>query len=759
MSNGAPVSPDVKTLVDLLSWRSQIQPDRLAYRFLPEGTVGDEIPITYQGLDCRARAIAALLGELNCQGQRVLLLYPAGLDYIAAFLGCLYAGAIAVPAYPPRPNRSLQRVQSIIQDSQATIALTQEAVLTKLEHRFAECSELKSLYWLSTDALDDELAASWRRPAITAESLALLQYTSGSTAAPKGVMISHDNLLHNSSLINQFFQDSPDSSGVSWLPPYHDMGLVGGILQPLYVGAPMTLMPPVAFLQKPIRWLQAISHYRATTSGGPNFAYDLCVRKTTPEQWQNLDLSSWDLAFSGAEPILHETLERFAQTFSPFGFRPEAFYPCYGMAETTLIVTGVTKGQIPHTQRANAKALQLNQVVSPADGDEVRVLVSCGQPPLAGQVQIVDPETLQSCPEDVIGEIWVQRSRSTAQGYWSRPEQTRYSFEARLDEATPPFLRTGDLGFLHDGELYVTGRLKDLIIIRGRNHYPQDVEATVEAAHEALRAGAGAAFSVDLGEAEQLVIVQELERSHLRKADPEEVCAAIRRQVAQQHELQVAAIVLLKTNSLPKTSSGKIQRYLCRSGFLDGQLDAVYTWEADALQRLAFEDADLGPEEHASDRGGSPQALTAGMTTAQTTSQAAAQTTRTVVVAPVDLSSAEALQTWIAQWLAQALQTTEAAIDVRKPFAEYGLDSVTAVELADALETVLNRPLDPILAYEYPTIEALARHLAAEKSTAEVSLPVDPTGPSEDTEVNQLVRELEMLSDAEIQALLDQQSQ
>ncbi|HEY9878955.1 MAG TPA: AMP-binding protein [Leptolyngbyaceae cyanobacterium] len=751
MSNGsAPGSPEVTTLVDLLNVRSHAQPDQLAYRFLPEGTVGDEIIITYRGLDQRARAIASLLRELSCQGQRVLLLYPAGLDYIAAFLGCLYAGAIAVPAYPPRPNRSLQRIQAIIQDSAATIALTQEAVLSKLEQRFAECPELKSLYWISTDALDDQLAGTWQRPAITAESLALLQYTSGSTAAPKGVMISHDNLLHNSSLINQFFQDSPASSGVSWLPPYHDMGLVGGILQPLYVGAPMTLMPPVAFLQKPIRWLQAISHYRATTSGGPNFAYDLCVRKTTPDQWKTLDLSCWDLAFSGAEPILYETLERFAETFGAFGFRREAFYPCYGMAETTLMVTGAEKGGLPQTHLANAKALQINQVIPPTESDEVRVLVSCGQAPSPEQVQIVDPETTQPCPANTIGEIWVKHSRSTAQGYWNRPEQTHHSFDAHLVGDNQPFLRTGDLGFLHNGDLYVTGRLKDLIIIRGRNHYPQDIEATVEGAHPALRAGAGAAFSVDLGEAEQLVIVQELERSHLRKADPEEVCAAIRRRVAEQHELQVAAIVLLKTNSLPKTSSGKIQRYLCRIGFLDGQLDAVYTWEAEKLQSLGFEDSEVALEVR------SPEPDAEQGILGQ--EESLVPTSRVALAEPIDLSTPDAIQVWMVRWLAEALQTSEMAIDVRKPFAEYGLDSVTAVELADALETALKLPLEPTLAYEYPTIEALARHLAAQRTPAVVTATSEPISKVEDTEVDQLVRELELLSDADIQALLGQQN-
>lgn len=747
--------PGLSTFVDLLSWRAQAQPDQVAYRFLPEGSIDQEIPITYGCLDRRARAIAALLRELNCQNRPVLILYPAGLDYIAAFFGCLYAGAVAVPAYPPRPNRSLNRLQAIIQDSTATVALTDRAVLAKLEQRFSECPELKALYWLSTDAIADDLATSWHRPPLAPEHLALLQYTSGSTAVPKGVMISHGNLIHNSSLINQFFQDSARSSGVSWLPPYHDMGLVGGILQPLYVGAPTTLMPPVAFLQKPMRWLEAISHYRATTSGGPNFAYDLCVRKTTPEQRAGLDLSAWSLAFSGAEPILQETLEQFVAAFHPQGFRWEAFYPCYGMAETTLIVTGIAKDQVPQTQMVDAIALQTNQVIPPAADQPSRVLVSCGQATQPDQVCIVNPDSGQICPEDRIGEIWVKHSPSTAQGYWNRPDLTQASFMAYLADAPgDTFLRTGDLGFLHQGELFVTGRLKDLIIIRGRNHYPQDIEMTVEQAHPALRAGAGAAFSVDMGGAEQLVVVQELERSHLRKADPDEVFAAIRRRVAEHHDLQVSAIRLLKTGSLPKTSSGKIQRYLCRSGFLDNQLEAIASWETDTLPSLSFEEADGLMEPRASEE------LMSSVTRANSpTSYGTVQTLAVPTAAStVPLQTATDIQAWIVHWMAQSLQTAVTEIDVQKPFAEYGLDSVTAVELAEALGTALGRPLEPTLAYEYPTIEALAHYLVVQAPTTAAPEGAIANLEPEDPEVDQLVRELEMLSDAEIQALLGQQN-
>lgn len=760
MSRGSiHLPPGLSTVVDLLTWRAEQHPDRVAFRFLPEGEIDEALTLSYQGLDLRARTIAALLQDLNAQGQRVLLLYQAGLDYVTAFFACLYAGAIAVPAYPPRPNRSLNRLQSIIRDSQAAIALTDTAILDKLERRFDECPELKALYWLSTETLEEDLADNWQRPAaMDQNSLALLQYTSGSTADPKGVMIGHGNLLHNSSLINQCFQDTAESEGVSWLPPYHDMGLVGGILQPLYVGATMTLMPPVAFLQKPARWLTAISHYQATTSGGPNFAYDLCIRKVSPEQRQLLDLSRWTLAFSGAEPIHYTTLQQFYETFAPQGFAWEAFYPCYGMAETTLLVTGGDKQRPPLTRSVDAKALLENRAIAPADPEQERQLVGCGSPAIPDSVLIVDPDQRVACPEDRVGEIWVSQSPSIAQGYWQRPEQTEYSFAGQLaNDVSETYLRTGDLGFFHGHELYVTGRLKDLIIIRGRNHYPQDIEATVERAHPALRPGCGAAFSVDMAGAEQLVIVQELERSHLRKVEPDEVFAAIQRQVAEHHELQVGAIALLKTNSLPKTSSGKIQRYLCRMGFLDNQLNAVFEWQAGSLAGPSL--AELTASEKHYDQEPSSETRRLAQPQSAVADKEAIATTTHPTATQARISTPTEIQQWMVQWLSQALQVPATTIDIRKPFAEYGLDSVAAVEMADGLQTALGISLSPTLAYEYPTIEALSNYLGAPPATA--TPPPAPSAPAEfssgDAEVEQLVRELEMLSDAEIQELLGKQ--
>jgi acyl-CoA synthetase (AMP-forming)/AMP-acid ligase II len=576
------------TLVDLLGYRAQKQSDQTAYTFLQDGEI-EVGRLTYQELDQQARAIATQLQSLNATGSRALLLYPPGLEFITAFFGCLYAGVAAVPAYPPRRNQNMSRLQAIVASSQAAVALTTTSLLGDIESRFAESPELTELRWLATDNITSDQAAAWQEPEVSSDTLAFLQYTSGSTGTPKGVMVSHGNLLHNSAMIHKSFADTPNSQGVSWLPPYHDMGLIGGVLQPLYVGAPMVLMSPLAFLQKPLRWLQAISHYKATTSGGPNFAYDLCIRKITPEQLASLDLSSWEVAFTGAEPVRAETLEQFAATFDPCGFRKEAFHPCYGMAETTLIVSGGLRTVPPVIRKIDGAALEQNRVVPAVRKQEsIRGFVGCGQNLLDQKILIVDPESLTPCPADKVGEIWVS-GPSIAQGYWNRPEETQQTFQAYLaDTGDGPFLRTGDLGFLQDGELFITGRIKDVIIIRGQNHYPQDIELTVEKSHPALRPGCGAAFAVEVKGSERLVIVQEVERSYLRKLDVNEVVGSIRQAVAAEHALQIYATVLVKTGSIPKTSSGKIQRYACRAGFLAGSLNVVEDWSENPQGKAKF---------------------------------------------------------------------------------------------------------------------------------------------------------------------------
>ena len=572
------------SLIDVLAEHSRQQPNALAYTFLVDGeTVGPQI--TYRELERRARAIGATLQQLGAAGERVMLLYPSGLEYVAAYMGCLYAGSVAVPMAPPHRKRSGERLQTVVADAQAAFALTTEALWPQVMQWQAHTPGLKTLYWLTTDTIDEAVEAAWEVPRLSPDTIAFLQYTSGSTSTPRGVMVSHGNLVHNEHMLQHAYEHTAETVCVSWLPLYHDMGLIGNVLQTLYVGGHCVLMTPAAFLQRPVRWLQAISAFNAHTSGGPNFAYDVCVQKITAEQRSALDLSRWRLAFSGAEPIRAQTLNRFADVFAPCGFRRETLYPAYGLAEATLMVSGGRKAAEPIVHTVQKTALAQHRVVSaqPDDAD-AQTLVGCGQSRLGQQVRIVDPVTCQPCNPGQVGEIWVA-GPSVTQGYWNHPEATAQTFQAQLaNTGEGPFLRTGDLGCLCDGELFVTGRLKDMMIIRGSNHYPQDIEGTVEQSHVALRPGYGAAFSVEVEGEERLVVVQELERSYrctpLSKGGVREVMTAIRQAIAEVHGLQVHAVLLLRAGSVPKTTSGKIQRQACKIGFLTRSLNVIGAWHA-----------------------------------------------------------------------------------------------------------------------------------------------------------------------------------
>ena len=566
----APV--EIDTFVELLQRRNADRSAHCPFRFLADGE-SEEHNLSYAELDRQARAIAAWLQRTQRAGDRAILIYPPGLEYITAFFGCLYAGVIAVPAYMPRMNRLTSRLLSIVADAKPSLVLTTKKILTDVTKRLAGVPELLSLQWMATDNLEPGIESAWRKPELTGESLAFLQYTSGSTQAPKGVMVTHRNLLHNSDAIKQFFGNGPHSSGVIWLPPYHDMGLIGGIIQPIYADSTAVIMTPVAFIQRPLRWLQAISKYRATVSGGPNFAYDLCVERISPEARATLDLSCWEVAFCGAEPVRNETLERFTAAFGPCGFKREAFYPCYGLAESTLMVTGGRPDRPPVHVSFQSTALEQHRVVPvPNDDPDARALVGNGAVAGGQRVVIVDPESLQPSASDAIGEVWVQ-GPSVAAGYWKMPDATRETFGAHLPNGDGPFLRTGDLGFFHDGELFVTGRIKDLIIIRGSNHYPQDVEHSVLKANGTLALGAGAAFSLEQDETEKLVIVHEL---NVRNCEnPEAIFQAMRNIVSEEHELQLDSIVLLKPGQIPKTSSGKIQRRATKALYVEGKLTGV----------------------------------------------------------------------------------------------------------------------------------------------------------------------------------------
>jgi len=560
-------------LVELLRRRALNQPEQTAYKFLFDGeAVGPSL--TYAALDRRVRAVAAHLQELNATGERVLLLYPPGLEYIVAYFGCLYAGAIAVLAYAPRQNRHLKRVQAIASDARARFALTTKTLLSRSATVLDSESGMVQVHLIASDCIPQELADEWVEMKILSPALAHLQYTSGSTATPKGVMVTHGNLMHNSEYIAQGFDHSSKSVSLTWLPHFHDMGLLDGIIQPLYNGFPAFLMAPTAFLTQPYLWLQAISRFGVTHSGGPNFAYDLCVRSISDEQLATLDLTSWRVAYNGAEPVRSESLERFADRFASCGFRRSAFYPAYGLAEATLKVTGGSCSREPVFVVTQTEALKQNRVVSAKINKRgTTTLVGVGHPSLGTTVRIVNPETFTKCLPGQIGEIWTA-GPSVARGYWNRHEETEATFQAYLaDTGEGPFLRTGDLGFIKDGELYITGRLKDLIIIRGFNHYPQDIELTVDRSNRFLRAGGGAAFSIEVEGEERLVVVQELGRR--QPPDIEKVIADIRRAIAEQHEMQAYAVVLVGLGSVPKTSSGKIQRRACRAAFLAGELDVI----------------------------------------------------------------------------------------------------------------------------------------------------------------------------------------
>ena len=559
---------DAPSFVHILRWRAIHQPEKLAYVFLEDGEVEAE-RLTYAELDRRARAVATQLMQMNGGGKRALLLFPAGLDYIAAFIGCLYAGVIAVPAYPPRNNRSLKRIDAIVSDAEAKFTLTHSQTLSTIQRKFEDDPVLASMTLIATDTLPISQADSWVQPEITSEDLAFLQYTSGSTGTPKGVMVSHGNLIHNEQQIAKAFGINSDSIVVGWLPLYHDMGLIGNVLNPLYLGYTCYLMAPVAFLQKPLRWLQAISKYNATISGGPNFAYDLCARRISPQERDQLDLSSWTLAFNGAEPVNPKTLERFTSFFASAGFKMEHFRPCYGLAEGTLLAASERHGTVPRIYDVQGTQLEKN-VVAPANGQDsdVRSLVSCGTSWENQGLHIVDPETHSPAKEGQVGEIWIH-GESVAKGYWGKDEATARTFQARLASSSSvntngSFLRTGDLGFLNEGHLYVTGRLKDLIIIRGRNHYPQDIEATVEESHAALEKGACAAFSMTVDGEEKLAVAIEVKRVKLRTLNAKDIIQAIRKAVSETHELQAHTVLLLKPRSIPKTSSGKFNGMLAK---------------------------------------------------------------------------------------------------------------------------------------------------------------------------------------------------
>jgi acyl-CoA synthetase (AMP-forming)/AMP-acid ligase II len=575
------------TIIETMRWRASHEADRIAVSFLAV----DESPTrwTCAELDRRARIVASALQQQNI--QRALLLYPQGLDFVAAILGCFYAGCVAVRAPVPRPNRSGRRVESILREAKPSAILcnasvaAQRASLAELAPASAEVT------WIDSDTLSPELAGEWEAPSVLPKDVAFLQYTSGSTSDPRGVMVGHGNLVANSHYIAKRFEHSSASHFLSWLPHFHDMGLIGGILHPLHWGFSCTLLDPLETMQKPVRWLRAIAEQGATTSGAPNFAYEACARRVSPEDRDALDLSRWDVAFNGAEPVSAITIEHFSEFFAPSGFRPEAFFPCYGLAEATLFVTGGPKKSRPRFHSA------LRPDFGSKKGRER--LVSCG---LAGpdtEVAIVDLEQDDRVEPGAIGEVWIA-GPSIPSGYLHNPVEGSGTFGAHLPDSDADYFRTGDLGFIEDGQLYITGRIKDIVIVAGVNYAAEDLERSIEDAHRWLTPGRCAAFAIEKEGSEELAVAVEVAREHWRSiaaserpASPRrwkrvagkardtagdtetkrrEIEAAIRSAISKEHGITARVIAILPPSRLPRTSSGKVQRHACRAEYEAGSL-------------------------------------------------------------------------------------------------------------------------------------------------------------------------------------------
>jgi acyl transferase domain-containing protein/acyl-CoA synthetase (AMP-forming)/AMP-acid ligase II/acyl carrier protein/SAM-dependent methyltransferase len=673
---------DILTIVELLISHSLNQYNKTAYTYLQDGRIESE-SLTYGELDRRARGIAAVLQSVESFGKRALLMYPPGLEFITAFLGCLYSGTIAVPVPAPdiaRLKRALPRLRSISEDAQASFSLTTSQMKSKLEATWSENLELQKTRWITTDFDDYNCADTWKKYLPEKQDIAYLQYTSGSTSTPKGVIISHHNLLHNSAGIQQAFGYDRASITVTWMPYFHDYGLVEGLIQPLYNGTPCYVMSPLAFLKRPLRWLQAISKYKATHTQGPNFAYDLCVRRIKSSKCEGLNLSSWLCAGIGAEPIKPEVMRKFYECFKNYGFRWHTFSPAYGLAEATLVVSSIGIGKEPVILQLDGEVLEQGKVeIASSTTLNIKKAISCGSLLQETQVAIVKPNKLNQCKPDEIGEIWVS-SPGIAQGYWQQRKATQEVFQGQLrNTGEDYFLRTGDLGFLQDGELFITGRIKDLIIIDGVNHYPQDIEWTVEESHSLIRPNHCAAFSVDVDGEEQLTVIAEIQR---QPNNINEVVDAIRQSISESHDIGVYAIALTKKGVILKTSSGKIARRASRKLFLDGNLPTTILWTK-KQQKTAKIQADKSL-----------------LSSKKSTSSS--------------LPSLLAIQAWLTNQLAQRCHVTAHEVDPHEPFAYYGLSSRDMTILVGDLEEWLGRELAPTLAYNYPSIYSLSEYLAAE---------------------------------------------
>jgi amino acid adenylation domain-containing protein len=648
----------------VLRHRASVHPERVAFTFLSDSDPGEE-SITFEDLDRKARAIAAYLEENNMWGERALLLLPSGLEYVATFFGCLYARVIAVPSFPVtfgRQRREASWFRNLVADARPLIAFTTPEAIRRAASDGSEELSAEMPRWVDPSSIDASRCDNWEESRPDPDGIGFLQYTSGSTSMPNGVMVSHSNIMHNQSLIQAACGSDEESTVVSWLPLHHDMGLIGTILQPVYIGARSVLMAPNRFLHDPVHWLRAISTFRGHSSTGPNFAYELCTRKISAQQKVGLDLTSWRIAINGAEPVRPETLERFAGAFAECGFRPEVFFPSYGLAEATLMVTGGRTSSLPNLMRISARELEQNVVEEARETETARILVGCGGVFNGQEVRIVNPETRKACPDNAVGEIWVSGA-SVAQGYWNRPEETELTFHAQLSTGEETFfLRTGDLGFLADGQLFITGRLKDLIILRGRNLYPQDVELTIQGCSPHLPAGGGAAFVVDVEGEDALVVVQEIQRN--AEAAAEGLLSPIREALVIDHGIQAHTVVLIRYATIPRTTSGKIRRRECKKRYLKGELDVI---SSKTYPQAASDSAVSLP----------------GLTRIE------------ILQTDPELRN-EAVESSLRSQLAGALKLKPEEVVANQPLIAMGIDSVLAVQLSKVVEDLSGVKFDAV---------------------------------------------------------------
>jgi acyl-CoA synthetase (AMP-forming)/AMP-acid ligase II/acyl carrier protein len=675
---------EFQSVIDLFLKRTEELKEKTAFTHLIGGDLAKTLPISYEKLATRSRAIGAYLQMQQLEGERALILCPSSVNFICSFFGAILGKVIAVPAFPPQKTRGIERIEAIFKDSQSNYAFVDSTLLNKIKNnnKIKNKDFINSVNWIIIDEIPDELAAQWKQPSVNHNDLAFLQYTSGSTGNPKGVMVSHGNILHNCKTMRVSFGLKPNISTVSWLPMYHDMGLIGCILTPLNMKGRMAFMTPTDFLEKPVRWLKAITKFKSDFSPAPNFAYDLLVDKVKPEELSELDLSSWVGAGNGSEPINASTLRRFSDHFGTCGFKHQHHYPCYGMAESTLMITGIEAQTDTTILELDEQELERNNIKLSEGGQKNKVSkVSCGYNRF-GVLKIVNPDTFEELPENKVGEVWF-KSESVAKGYWNKPELTEQIFKARITGSDQSyFLRTGDLGFMHNGEVYITGRLKDLIIIRGRNHYPQDIEKTMQECHPALTINGGAAFSIEAKGAERLTVIQEVERTALRELNHQEVFDKIRAAIAHEHEIQVVGITLLSPGRLPRTTSGKVQRKFSKKAYFDETLVKVGEWKM-PLQEL---------EEFVR-----IEQFLPSLPELKELEESKRQ---------------DVIKKYLLELIARTLHIPTDKIEVNKPVINFGLDSMHAFDIKGKLESDFNVDLEVTELLGGYTIEDLSKSLS-----------------------------------------------